>query len=289
MTEKNKQAVLLIDGHVHIYPFYNLKQALQNGINNLRHAAKKLSDFNLKKNEGYAEYASLIWLLAERTDCHFIEDAAKSGQKIKNNEFKLIPDDKKEAIIVEKGGKPILYICSGRQIITKEGLEIISLASKLFLKDREKTIDDIIKNIIDSNGIPALNWAPGKWFFSRGKVVRRLLEEQSPENLLICDTSLRTTLWPVPKLMALAQKLGFKVIAGSDPLPFYGEEKYLGSYGFCLRGEFNLYRPLDSIRSLLRKPEKNISLIGKRNDIVTFCQRQYKILSEQRRSKRSQD
>lgn len=289
MVEKNKQKILLIDGHVHLYPFYNLRQAFQNGINNLRHAAEKLSDFILKKNENDVDHFSLIWLLAERADCHFIEDAVKSIQKIKNNEFKLIPDDKKEAIIVEKGGKPVLYICSGRQIITKEGLEIISLASKLFLKDREKTTDDIIKNIIDSDGIAALNWAPGKWFFNRGKVVRRLLEEQSPENFLICDTSLRTTLWPVPKLMTLAQKIGFKVIAGSDPLPFYGEEKYLGSYGFCLRGEFNLYRPVDSIRSLLRKPETNISLIGQRNDIVTFCRRQYKILLEQRRSKRSQD
>ncbi|MFB0566637.1 MAG: hypothetical protein ACETWK_13300 [Candidatus Aminicenantaceae bacterium] len=281
-----KRAMLLVDGHVHIYPFYNLQHALQNGINNLRLASKKSSAFYLKRKENNSGFVFSIWLLAERADCNFFEDTVKSAGKIGNHAFKLFFDDKKETIIVEKAGKSVLYILPGRQIVTKEGLEILALASKLFLKDRENSSDDVIKNVIDSDGIAAINWAPGKWFFSRGKVVKRLLEEQSPENLLICDTSLRTSLWPTPRLMAQARRQGFKVIAGSDPLPFCGEEKYLGSYGFYVNGEFNLQRPADSIRSLLRKPGIITSLIGKRNGIATFCRRQYKILAAQRSKKR---
>ena len=110
---------------------------------------------------------------------------------------------------------------------TREGLEILSLSSTLNLGDRENTIDDVIKSVIDSGGIPALNWAPGKWFFSRGKIVKRIIEKYPPKDLVIGDTTLRTSLWPMPKLMAAAQERGFKVIAGSDPLPFDGEEKYI--------------------------------------------------------------
>ncbi len=229
----------------------------------------------------------MIWFLAERTDCHFFDDIIASAKKNGNKEFRFLPTEEKETILVEKAGEPILFFLAGRQIVSKEGVEILSLASTLFLKDYETSADNIIKSINDSNGIAALNWAPGKWFFRRGKVIRQLLENQSPENLLICDTSLRTLLWPKPRLMVSAQNQGFKVIAGSDPLPFYGEENYVGSYGFCMRGEFDLERPADSIRVLLRINEQSLSLIGKRNNLATFCRRQYKILSEQRRRKLS--
>jgi len=283
IAEKSKKVTLLIDGHVHVYPHYNLKSVLQNGISNLTLAARKSSAFNAKITENYSDDVFPVWFLAERSDCNFFEDAIKMKKKVENNGFRMIPSDETETLIVEKAGKPILYILAGRQIVTKEGLEILSIASNLFQKDREKTIDDVISSIVDANGVPTLNWAPGKWFFNRGKAVKRLLEEKSPENLLICDTSLRPTVWPTPRQMATAIKRGVKVIAGSDPLPFYDEEKYIGSYGFCLTGEFNHQRPAFSIRSLLRKPDKNIFLIGKRNDIITFCQRIYKILMEQRR------
>jgi hypothetical protein len=275
------KARVFVDGHVHIYPNYDLTKVLQNGINNLNFSAKKLLLLNSKEGENYSGCHIAIWLLTERFDCNFFEEVKNAPSKFGNDNFRFLSGNEKETIIVEQAGKPILCILSGRQIVTREGLEVLSLISTLFLKDREKTIDDVIQNIVASGGLAALNWAPGKWFFSRGKVVRRIIEEYFPESLFICDTSLRNTLWPLPKLMVDAQKRSFKVIAGSDPLPFYNEEKYIGSYGFCVVGDFNINYPAESIRLLLKKPEKNVSLIGNRNDFVTFVQRQFKIMTKQ--------
>jgi hypothetical protein len=272
-------AILSIDGHVHIYPWYDLRQTLRIGIENLKLSTTRFSTFldNDLKNDSPEMIP--IWLLTERMDCNFFKQTTASPNEFEVDGFKFLPGQEKEVIIVTHAGKTVLYILAGRQIVAKEGLEILSLISTFFLEDRDKTIDEVIKGVIDSGGIPAVNWAPGKWFFSRGKVVRRVIEEYAPQDLLIGDTTLRNTLWPMPKLMTAAQQRGFKIIAGSDPLPFDGEEKYIGSYGFCLRGDFKTHRPAETILSLLRTREKNISFIGKRNDIFSFCRRQYKIMT----------
>jgi len=279
MVEKTK---FLVDGHVHIYPHYNLLEVLQVGTKNLENAAQETLGCRDKGTNDNVSEIMTMWLLTERADCNFFQEAMKSPPNVGPFGFTFIPGDEKETIVVQRAEKPVLYILAGRQIVAKEGLEILSLASTAVFKDREHPIDDVIKGVIDSGGVPALNWAPGKWFFSRGKVVRRIVEEYSPENLVLGDTTLRNALWRTPKLMAAAQERGFKVTAGSDPLPFNGEEKYIGSYGFCLDGNFNADRPADAIRSLLKEPETNISLIGKRNGFFTFCRRQYKIMAQKR-------
>ncbi|MEW6001522.1 MAG: hypothetical protein AB1638_02585 [Nitrospirota bacterium] len=274
-----KKTLLLIDGHVHIYPHYDLSKAVQEGMNNLKAASE-----NIIERSNPDEYF-LIWLLTERSDCNFFDTLVMYPGRFKTKDFKLIPVPEKEAVVIEQAGQPVLYILAGRQIVSREGLEILSLISTQYIKDRKRTIDDVIKAVNESGGIAGLNWAPGKWFFSRGKVVRRVLEEYSPEKLVLGDTPLRNTLWPMPKLMKDAKVRGFKVIAGSDPLPFDREEKYLGSYGFSITGEFNAARPVESVRSLLKQKGNNITLIGKRNNFITFCRRQYKIMSEKKKPK----
>jgi len=83
-------------------------------------------------------------------------------------------------------------------------------------------------------------------------------------------------------LVKQARKKGFPVIAGSDPLPFRGEEQGIGSLGFLIEGEFNPEKPAQSLRDLMNNKGQDIQIIGKRNDIFTFARRQYKIMMEKR-------
>jgi len=263
----SNQTTLLIDGHIHIYSHYDLEFAINRGINNLQNSAKKIAKTGK---------VIPIWLLTERYDCNFFDSYA--GLKLKN--FKIVPGAEKETLIVEKNGEPLLYIFAGRQLVTAENLEVLSLMTTLFLKDRQKSITEVIDHVIDSGGVPAINWAPGKWFLSRGKVVKQAIKNYSPENLLIGDTSLRTTIWLLPKLMAKAKNDGFKIIAGSDPLPFDNEEKQVGLYGFSITGKFDEAKPAESLRKLLLDKQTQINLIGKRNDLFTFGRRQFKIMRD---------
>jgi len=143
-------------------------------------------------------------------------------------------------------------------------------------------MEEVIQAIKDAGGIPALNWAPGKWFSNRGKVIDGLIKEKSPDELFIGETTMRPTIWLKPKLIHKAEQKGFRVLAGSDPLPFTGEENGIGSFGLIIEGEFDVDNPAQSIRTIIFDSSNPIQLIGKRNNILTFSKRQFKIMAEKK-------
>jgi len=265
------KAALAIDGHVHLYEVYDLTNAVESGVRNLKDNSKKLNSKVVP-----------IWLLVERSDASFFDKFFQSPENYDNNELKFKKGNDDLTIVVEQNGQSLLYIFAGRQLVTKEGLEVLSLISNLNIPDRQKSIDDVIQSIIDSGGIPTLNWAPGKWFFSRGKVIAQQIQQKSNNELFIGETTLRNTLWPEPKLVKRARIKGFPIIAGSDPLPFKGEEQGIGSFGFLIEGEFDPEKPAQSLRDLMNSKGQDVQIIGKRNDIFTFARRQYKIMMEKR-------
>jgi hypothetical protein len=265
------KATLAIDGHVHLYPVYDLKKAVESSVRNLTDHSKKISSKVIS-----------VWLLVERSDANFFDQIYQSSEKFENGGVKFKQGNDNLAVVVEKNKEPILYVFAGRQLVTKEGLEVLSLISNLNIPDRQKSIDEVIQAIADSGGIPTLNWAPGKWFFNRGKVIGRQIKEKSIKEIFIGETTLRNTLWPEPKLVKKARKKGFPIIAGSDPLPFKGEEKGIGSFGFLIEGEFDPEYPAQSLRDLMSKDKKDIKIIGHRNNIFTFARRQVKIMMEKR-------
>lgn len=258
------QANVVLDGHVHIYPVFDVSMAVQTALKN----------FALCANDA----AVKVWLLTERSDCHFFADLKDT--KIEGYVFQ--PNLEAESFLVRdaKTDALLLYILAGRQLIAKENLEICALGSTVTVADKELGAKDLILKVLENNGVPAINWAPGKWFGDRGKVVRSLFQEFTPENLLISDTTMRPTVWPTPKIMAAAMKKGFKVIAGSDPLPFSGEEKYLASYASKISGDFDADRPADAVRKLLLERGTPIIRCGKRSGPFAFMKRQAGIMRE---------
>lgn len=265
------KTTLAIDGHVHLYPVYDLKNAVDYGVRNLKDQSKKISSSIIP-----------VWLLVERSDANFFDRIDQSPDQFKNDGVKFKRGNDAATIVVEKDNRVILYIFAGRQLVTKEGLEVLSLISNLNIPDRQQSIDDVIQAVKDSEGIPALNWAPGKWFFNRGKVIARQIQEKSTNEIFIGETTLRNTLWPEPKLVKKARKKGFPVIAGSDPLPFKGEEKCIGSFGFTIEGDFDLAKPARSLRDMMNSNRDSIKIIGHRNNVFKFASRQYKIMMEKR-------
>lgn len=269
-----EKATLAIDGHVHLYDAYDLERAVVKGIENLIGNAKYYVN-----NE---EKIIPVWLLVERSDSNVFDQMYRKPEKFGRNELKFERGKDKYTIVVEKDNHPILYIFTGRQLVTKEALEVLSLISDLNIHDRQKPINEVIEDVKKSAGIPTLNWAPGKWFFERGKVIAGQISRNSANDFFIGETTLRNTLWPEPKLIKRAKGKGFSVIAGSDPLPFQGEENRIGSFGFLIEGEFHSENPAQSLRDLIAKNRNDIRIIGKRNDVFTFAKRQVKIMMEKR-------
>ncbi|NOZ60693.1 MAG: hypothetical protein GXO74_03340 [Calditrichaeota bacterium] len=264
---------LAIDGHVHLYTIFDLARAIEAGRKNLLKLAKKNNS---------AKKAVPVWLLVERSDTDMFAELKKIAEKNENrNGFSFEQIDSVTIAVKEKDAR-ILFIFAGRQLVTAENLEVLSLISDFNLADRAAPLDEVIGLIEQSQGIPALNWAPGKWFAARGRVVEKMISENAPEKFFIGDSTMRNTLWSTPKLVKKAKKKGFAVLAGSDPLPFSGEEKMIGSYGFLLEGDFSAKNPAELMRKILRENRGSIRIVGKRNNPFTFVLRQYKIMREKK-------
>jgi hypothetical protein len=122
----------------------------------------------------------------------------------------------------------------GQQVITKENIEVLSLNCLKRVAEGNSAIETV-RDILAMGGLPVVAWAPGKWFFKRGEVVQSLIDQFSPSELALGDTTLRPLGWVVPSIMRAARRRGFKILYGSDPLPFSGEETTPGSYATLIQ------------------------------------------------------
>jgi len=249
---------ILADTHIHLYPCYDLKHAL--GI--------------LRANLSSLEPESIhLAFLAERYDCHYFQEIKDKRVEISTSPVQI--EDFGEALLLQEEGYNDLFLFAGRQIITRERLEVLSLTMDAEIPDG-LPVQEVIDRINRIGGVAVLSWAPGKWFSGRGKIVAGLLTEYSANELLLGDTTLRPWCWFEPWLMKKGGKSGFSILAGSDPLPFPGEEKMMGRYISRWEMEFDIKNLVGSIRSYLKESGKRPERIGRRGFCVETVMRLYK-------------
>jgi hypothetical protein len=269
-NEEKMQETLIIDGHVHVYPMFDLKKLLETSRKNF---------IKSQRASANRDETVKIWLLTERSDCSFFSRAPETAV----DGFLIERGPEAETLLVKDAGthEPLLYIFAGHQLVTREGLELCALATLFSAPDRALSAERIIRDVNESGGIAALNWAPGKWFGARGRIVQQIFDETAPEQLMISDTTMRPTLWRTPRMMKAAAKKGFRIIRGSDPLPFSGEEALVASYAFLVQGDFDDSRPAASVRKILSISHDFIPC-GRRSGTTQFSKRQYRIMREKK-------
>ena len=123
-----------------------------------------------------------------------------------------------------------LIIIAGRQVITKQGLEVLALFNDLQYDDGQD-IQTVIDKINENNGIAVLPWGVGKWLGKRGAVITGLLSANKPDRLAIADISARPALWPEPEQFRLARHAGYVCLYGTDPLPLHNDQYRIASAG----------------------------------------------------------
>lgn len=246
---------LVADGHVHLYPFYDLPRAVASLETNLR---------------SHGTGGIPAGFLAERHDCHVFRDLREGRLRLPGIDGRPAGEDGCLLLRGVAGSRLLLF--AGRQIVTAERLEILLLTADLPLADGLPAVQ-VVERAIGAGGVPVLAWAPGKWFFKRGEIVAGLLRRFAAGELLLGDTTLRPTLWGEPALMRSARRRGFGILSGSDPLPFPGEEGILGRYATVLEGEFDVDRPLAGVRRLLSSSAGLGASVGSRGGVVETLRR----------------
>ena len=240
--------MIVADTHVHLYPCYDTELALRRLLSSLGEAA--------------VEGAVAAAFLTESQGHHVFRDIQE--ERLQLGELRAESTPEKDAMVVVDRGKPMLYLFAGRQIVTAERLEILALGMAGEDVPDGGSATDVVKIVLDSGAVPAISWAPGKWVGRRGRAVRDLIETFGPAGLLVGDTSLRPTVCREPRLMRWARSKGLKVVAGSDPLPYPGEEAYMGVYRSILFAPFDPGKPVTSVRAALFSPNVRAEKSGAR-------------------------
>ena len=259
---------LIIDGHVHIYDCYDLDKFFDTAIENLDNAYSS-------KYPGDRNFQRVLFLTESKDNDYFtmFKDKGrfsdKSGYTFANTE-----DDC--SLVLLKNNQPQCYLLAGRQIVTKEKLEVLSIASTMKIEDG-LPIEDVIKRIFDNNGIAVLAWGVGKWFFKRGKVIRTIIEKYHSSRLFIGDSGSRPSFWPKPQLYKIAERYNMKTLTGSDPFPFSDEQVRIGACGSIIDGSFKINTPANSVHDILLSIDEKVYDLGTKDNVFSFFKRQIKM------------
>jgi hypothetical protein len=176
------------------------------------------------------------------------------------------------AAVALRDDRPVFSMIAGRQIVTREGLEVLALATdRPFAHGRSLT--DTVQDILAYQDLAVLPWGFGKWSFQRGKMIGRLLEdfrtrEGSPP-IFFGDNVGRPALFGFPRLLKSAHGAGIRVLAGTDPLPLASHVARVASYGFVLPQQFELPEVTAGIRNAIRSLSCQPSTFGACNSVLS--------------------
>lgn len=254
---------LIFDPHVHIYPLYDIKSFFVSLIKNFQNTRPLKSI-----DEKYAI------CLTERPECHYYEDL--KTQSI----FPVLLHDGFLELSVESYS---VLVFPGKQINSTEGLEVLGLFLNTPLPANE-SLPKILESIITENGIPVINWAPGKWSGKRGHYLRTCYTTL-PEKALLGYTKLLPHNFALPNLIQESISKNRPVVFGSDPLPIQGELGVAGSCGMVI--DVQNITNIDSIRNSIY--ESPISYFGERSSLHSTVIRLFKNEFQRRRPKNAKN
>lgn len=207
-----------VDTHVHVYHCYEANAFLSRAVSNSR-----------MMNPG----ATLILCLTESRGFDFFQELktrAVDNNPISGWSASMI--EGQPAVALNKADQNLIII-AGRQVITKQGLEVLALFNDLHYDDG-LDIQVVIDKINENKGVAVLPWGVGKWLGKRGTVIKSLLNNNNPAKLAIADISGRPALWPEPEQFRLARYSGYNCLYGTDPLPFRSEQLRIASAGMVM-------------------------------------------------------
>lgn len=248
---------LVADTHVHIYPCHDTGRAFS------------VLGQNLMRLSGDAAFR--LAFLTERSECHLFDDL-RSGRVTPPLGFEIAKTGDDAALWVLREGKRDFLLLAGRQIATKERLEVLCLAAASDIADG-LSVDEAVNRSHAAGGLPVIAWSPGKWFFRRGDLVKHIMDLHHPGSIALGDTTLRPTVWPTPGLMKYGRALGHRVIAGTDALPVAGEEKLLATYGTMFDMPFDPERPATSFVKAFAEGDVVTKVLGRRSSAVDVFKR----------------
>lgn len=270
---------LLVDGHAHFHPRFSAAGFLDAAARNLRRWASAEGE----PDGPGGRRVRLCLMLADPPGRDSLRALSAGLGDVARWEVRGTAEGVSR-LARGREGAPIALI-GGRQVATEEGLEVLALATDAEIPGG-RSARETVEASLAAGAVTVVPWGLGKWWFRRGRVVRRLVESVDHPLFFLGDNGGRPRTAPEPSLFRAARRRGTAVLAGSDPLPFSREEERVGSYGSVLparRGDDAGRRigpgdgsadgaaPAAALRERLERPAGPPPTFGRRVGLARFA------------------
>lgn len=270
--------MIYLDGHVHIYQEFPLVDLFAAALGNLTRQRELIAP---------GEPASFLLLLTEGAGYNRFTELRRvvesgAGELTGGWHLEKTAEENSLRVTGRRGSiESCLHLVAGRQLVTRERLEVLALACLTPLADG-RSLAETVQQVRAAGGVAVLPWGVGKWLGRRGKMVERYLQSADPEGLFVGDNGGRPVFWPEPALFAAAARRNIGLLSGSDPLPLPGEERRCGGFGTALPGHCGEHTPAAGLQTALVEGKSDLRPFGRRLGLGQFLRTRFAL---QRRKK----
>jgi hypothetical protein len=251
---------VLVDGHVHFHRCFNEKAFFDQAWTNFQASAAAA---------GLGEVAAGFLLLTEcAADSYFRQ--LRRRERIKCSSWTLRQTAEAISLLASRPGGERMFVVAGRQIATREGLEVLALGPAASFRDG-LDLASTVAAVRAANALPVLPWGFGKWSGRRAELLERFLQANRTGPIFLGDNGGRSATLGTPPQLERAAGHGLIVLPGSDPLPLRGEVGRVGGYGFVLEAEIEPEYPAAGLMQHLLSLDHQPPTFGELKPFWRFC------------------
>ncbi len=261
--------MLIIDAHVHIYKCYSLERLFDCAYSNFLKQAKKLNK---------EKFFQGVLLLAEKTEQHHFNDLlsniGKQNEQGELGKWNVRQTTDPFCLVLSTTDDRKLYLIQGRQLISKEGLEVLSLATEKELEEGLPLAGQVEESI-SKQALTVIPWSFGKWMGKRGRVLRSFLDSNQHHPVFLGDNGGRPGCICSSILKRYSAGSATSLISGSDPLPLKSEERRAGSFGVFIDEVLHEPEIGREVKKILQYRSRDFSPYGNPLSFLKFIRLQY--------------
>lgn len=242
---------------MHLHASFDVLVFLRRARANLCHnwTALDLSDPPL----GYA-------LLADPEGSHSLPRLRAA----RHHSFSIVPTQESCSLVVRFSDGARLLFVAGRQIRTRERLEVLAFGSECSQVGEGQSFRATLLDIWALGGHAVVPWGLGKWTFERGRLVSAIVAEAEAATLFLGDNGSRLRGTRPHPIFAAAARRGIWNLPGSDALPFPDEVGKVMTYGSSLAMSADLSTPHAALRRVLTTLDQQPAGFGSLEAPVRF-------------------
>ena len=256
--------VTLIDAHVHLRERHDPAQVMDGAVRHFERAAMRLG----------AGTCEGVLMLTEARGEHGFDRLAAANAPIGRWDVETTRDPL--VIRCRRDDDRSLLIVNGRQMATRDGLEVLTLASAVEIEDG-LGIEETIERGLGAGALVTLPWGFGKWTGKRKDRMLGLVRRFGPSGIALGDSAARPAGLGDGAIFELAREMGVPILPGTDPLPIPGHAHRAGQYGLWLEGLLSTGTPSEDLRHRLASPLPVDATIGRRDSLVRAVMTQIRV------------